>query len=296
MSPDSKMIAMEALQEIVETVTYTAPIEGTIPISVMLVGPPGTGKSKAIMQYNCASLHATNDITSSGLSELLTDDREGLIRHIVIPDFNVVVSHKTSTSTLTIANLLSIMSEGTMRVDDGRRVKEMKHAPIGIITAMTREVFEMHARKFTQLGIGRRFVSIFFDYSIITRQKIQQEISDGEITLQQLIPRTVELPRLDRWPIRIRIAPREASTIRELSKYMADNLSYQPKWTKSNEGAWVIKPFHGTVPVEFTPHMILRTMAQGHALLSKRIEVHREDTDFLMNFIMFTNYSAPVQL
>jgi hypothetical protein len=296
MSPDSKMFGLDTLQEIVETVIFTAPIAETIPISIMLIGPPGTGKSKAIMQFDCVSLHPTNDITSAGLSEILTGDIQGIIRHIVIPDFNIVVSHKASTANLTVANLLSVMSEGTMRVDDGRRVKEMKHAPIGIISAMTRDVFEMNAKKFNQLGIARRFVPLFFNYSLPTREHIQQQIASGEVTLQQLIRRDIKVTARERWPLLVSIPPAESQAIKELSKEMASNLSYQPRWEKGEGGSWVIKPYRGHNPVEFTPHMILRTMAQGHALRDRRIAVHPEDINFLMQFIMYTNYSAPVQL
>jgi hypothetical protein len=296
MAPDKRLISMEVLQEIVESVCYTAPVANTIPLSAMLIGPPGTGKSKVIMQYNSPCLHPTNDLTSSGLSEILGDDREGLIRHLVIPDFNVVVSHKQSTATLTIASLLSVMSEGTMRVDDGRRVKELVHAPVGVITAMTRDVYEIHAKKFLQLGIGRRFIPLFFTYSLITREKIQAEIANGTITLQQLIPAVLDLPPHKAWPVVVSIHDKESQRIRALSVEMSSNLSYQPRWERDETSSWVIRPFRSHNPIEFTPHMILRTLAQGHALRAKRIAVHDEDVEFLVRFVMYTNYSLPVQL
>lgn len=292
---DTALVAMDALQEVLEVAFHTAPVANTIPTSIMLVGPPGTGKSKAILQYRAPSVHCTNDLTTAGLYEILEMDKKGTLRHLVIPDFNIVVNHKQSTSNLTIASLLTIMSEGTARVDDGRRKKELVHAPLGIITAMTRDVYEEHAKKFAQLGIGRRFCYLFFMYSFKTREDVQERISRGEVTLQQLLPRHVNLPNPDKWPIEISIGEDCARRIRELSREMAENLSIQPRWTRE-DASWVIRPFRGTSPVEFTPHMILRTMAQGRAVMAKRTEVTPEDVEFLISFVNFTRYDAPCQL
>jgi hypothetical protein len=292
---DKSLIGFESLSEVLETAFYTAPVAGTIPSSIMLVGPPGTGKSKGILQFNSPSLHITNDITSSGIVDILENDKLGAVRHVVIPDFNIVVSHKQSTSALTVATLLTVMSEGVARVDDGRRKKEIVHAPIGIITAMTRDVYDDNVTKFRKLGIGRRFCYLFFGYCYNTRSQIQTEISNGSVTLQQLMPRKLDLPDVSKWPLHLIIKETEAVQIREISREMAENMSFQPKWIKE-ENTWVIKPFRGTSPIEFTPHMVLRTMAQGHALRSGRMVVNEEDIEFLKRFVAFTNYATPGQL
>src|SRR4029077_18522366 len=133
------LVGMETLQEIIETVLFTPAIFDCVPISIILVGPPGTGKSKIILQFSAPSLMKTNDVTSAGLADIVGDDKDNNVRHVIVPDFNIVVSHKSSTSNLTIASLLTLMSEGILRIDDGRRKKELVHSPLGIITAMTRE-------------------------------------------------------------------------------------------------------------------------------------------------------------
>jgi hypothetical protein len=295
MSPDKSMIAMELLQETLKAVIFTGCLAGTVPLSVILVGPPGTGKSKAMLQFCSPSLHVTNDVTTSGLSDIINDDKAGLVRHIVIPDFNIVVSHKAATTNLTVANLLTLTSEGSVRIDDGRRQKELKHAPIGIITAMTREVYEEHAKRFRKLGIGRRFTPLFFNYGLPTRISIQKEISNGGVTLEQLLPYPVVLPPPPCWPVKINIEEKESDRLRELSREMSENLSYQPRWERE-DGNYVIRPFRGTSPLEFTPHMVLRTLAQGRALSDRKIRVHAEDVDFVMEVVRFTNYGVPVQL
>ncbi len=295
MSLDSKLIAMDLLQETIRAALFSGAIADTIPLSLILVGPPGTGKSKAVLQFVAPSIHVTNDVTTAGLSDIIEGDKDGKLRHIIVPDFNVVVSHKAATSNLTVANLLTLMSEGSVRVDDGRRRKELTHAPVGIITAMTREVYEEHANRFRKLGIGRRFTPLFFSYGFPTRQEIQQAISSGGVTLQQLIPYPVMLPPQSRWPVKVIIEEREAARLREMSREMAENLSFHPRWEREN-GGYIIKPFHGTTPIEFTPHMVLRTLAQARALIDQKIVVKPEHVDFVMQVVSFTNYAAPVQL
>jgi hypothetical protein len=295
MTLDKQLIGFSTLSEILETAFWTAPIAGTIPSSIMLIGPPGTGKSKGILQFNSPSIHVTNDITSSGIVDILEGDKSGVIRHLVVPDFNIVVSHKQSTSALTIATLLTVMSEGIARVDDGRRKKEVAHAPIGVITAMTRDVYDENVQKFRKLGIGRRFSYIFFGYCYQTRTLIQHGIRNGEITLQQLIPSQLNLPDVSTWPLSIIIDEPEAIKLQELSTEMSANMSYQPKWIRE-DGGWTIKPFRGHNPLEFTPHMVLRTMAKARAYRHGRMRVNEDDVAFIVRFVASTNYSIPIQL
>lgn len=293
---DKLMIGMEPLQEIVESAFFTAALDKTVPISLTLIGPPGSGKSKAILPFNGPNVHKTNDVTSIGLSEIIEDDKLGTLRHIIIPDFNIVVSHKASTSNLTVASLLSLMSEGTIRVDDGRRKKELHHAPIGIITAMTREIYEEHATRFRKLGISRRIIPLFFNYSFPTRLKIQEEIKRDRVTLQQLTHKNIELPKQAKWPISVVVNQKESSAIELLSMEMVKNLSFQPAWVRQPDQSLIVRPKQGDPPLEFTPHMVLRSMACGHALRAGRRTLTKSDIDFVTHFVGFTNYATPVLL
>ena len=299
---DRALIGMEPLQEILETSFFTSALTESVPLSIMLVGPPGTGKSKVILQYFSDSLHTTNDLTSQGLAELLEDDKENKLCQIVIPDFNIVVSHKAATSNLTVASLLTIMSEGSVRIDDGRRKKEVLHRPMGIVTAMTREMYEENAQRFRKLGIGRRFIPIHFSYGPGTRMKVQDSIKNGNTTLAQLQKKKVILPDQKKWPIDIEVSQIISDRLVILSRDMADALAVQPQWQKSYDNgrgsneSWKIVPVRGQPPIEFTPHMILRSLARAHALRAGRKAVKDTDLEFIIKFVPFINYGVPVML
>lgn len=288
-----KLIGLDPLLEIAETAIYSSYLAGTIPISVILIGPSGAGKSKAIMQYKGTNgCHLTNDITSMGLQDILEGDKENKIRFLVVPDFNVVLSHRASTLQLTVANLLSVTSEGTVRIDDGREKKELKHAPIGILTAMTRDLYARIANKWAILGFSRRFMPVYYDYTLETRQKIQDSIVNGGTTLLQLIPRVMHTPKTITADATI---GSYADRIRSISDELATNIGYVPSYSKRNVASTGKSAFIGK-QLEFTPHLALRTMARAHALRDSRKDVTEVDIKFLLDMIAFTRFDRPGML
>lgn len=284
-----KLIGLDSLLEIAETAIYTSYLADTIPISIILIGPSGAGKSKAIMQYKGTNgCHLTNDITSMGLQDILGGDHENKIRFLVVPDFNVVLSHRASTLQLTVANLLSVTSEGTVRIDDGREKKELKHAPIGILTAMTRDLYSRIANKWAILGFSRRFMPIYYDYTLETRQKIQDSIMNGGTTLLQLIPREMLTPK----KMSHTAIGSYGEKIKAVSDELATNIGYVPSFSRKQVASKEKAAFIGK-QLEFTPHLALRTLARAHALRDGRNEVNDRDMKFLLDLIGFTRFDRP---
>src|SRR5271157_1097144 len=217
---------MEPLEEILETAIFSGYLTNAIPLSLMLVGPSGTAKSKVIMQYQSGlGCHITTDITSSGMQELLAKDSKEIIKFIIIPDFNIVLSHRHSTLQLTVANLLSMTSEGSIRIDDGRAVKEVKHSPVGIISAMTPAMYSVIGKKWVALGFSRRFLPINYDYSLKTREKIQHSIAAGLTTMLQLAEKKLHAPdhRVD-----IHISDDQSTRIMNFSHDLASAIGWVP--------------------------------------------------------------------
>jgi hypothetical protein len=307
------MIGTGPLVEILETVLHSSHITHSIPLSVMLIGPSGAGKSKLVMQYqHSAGCHLTSDITSMGLQEILAKDIDGKIHFIILPDFNLVLSHRQSTLQLTIGNLLSMTSEGTIRIDDGRAVKETKHSPIGIISAMTREMYATIGKKWLALGFNRRFIPINYDYSLKTREKVQLSIANGLTTMLHLAEKKISIPKQK---INVQINEECSARIRGYSGELATNIGWIPSRgrqrgrpaPKKDEPARVVehsskheefKPkaiFTGK-QIEFSPHIVLRTIARSHALREGRDLVNESDLEFVMQMIEFTRYDKPVML
>jgi hypothetical protein len=300
------MIGTEPLSEILETILHSAHLTQAIPLSAMLIGPSGAGKSKLVMQYQSTSgCHLTTDVTSMGLQEILATDKDEKISFIILPDFNLVLSHRQSTLQLTIGNLLSMTSEGTIRIDDGRAVKETKHGPIGIISAMTREMYATIGKKWIALGFSRRFLPINYDYGLHTREKVQSSIASGKTTMLHLPERKISIPK-QRAPVAI--ADEDSARIIAFSSELAHNIGWIPMRTggktrtptnnQPRQPTDYNKPkaiFTGK-QMEFSPHIVLRTLARAHALRNGRDVVNESDMEFIMKVIAFTRFDQPVML
>lgn len=290
----NNLIGTKSLDEIVETAIYTGHVADAIPVSVMLIGPPGAGKSKTLLKFNGEMLHRCDDLTSAGLHDILKEDeKEQKISHIVLSDFNAPLSHKPSTSMLLVANLLTLMADGTARIDDGRETKTLTHSPIGILTAVTTDMYSKNEYKWKVLGFKRRFLPIFYDYSEMTILRVQSIISRGRVTSLPLTPR----PIIFKGPKKIvKLASREASLIKELSTFLAQMLSIHTKPTRDDEKKIKYEMVPGKALLPYSPHLILQAMARGNALRLGRSRVNSTDIRFLSDLLSFCRYGEPKRL
>lgn len=288
------LIGMEFVLEILETSIATAYVKGSIPSSVILVGPSGAGKSQALLLYAAPgvipSIHHSDDLTGRGIEDIVTSDPENKTTHILCPDFNVPLSHKDSVVALTSAKLMTLMSDGVVRIDDGRSKKEVKHRPTGILTAMTNRIYSKVSKKWDMLGFKRRFIPVFFQYSAATQLEIQESIRQGRpavVTIKRNpLPKVVA-------PAEVKIMSKESRELEMLSAIMAHNLSYHPARDRKT-GKLLSVPGEDFLP--FSPHHVLRTMASGHALLRNRRIVTAVDVDFCKAMTDFCKYGHPVSI
>lgn len=281
----NEMYCIEPLQEVIETVMYTASVQGSIPSSLILVGPSGIGKSMMLSRYSSENLRHSDSISSQGLFEIASQDHKGAVRFLLIPDINPTLSRKASTVQATIANLLSFTADGTVRVDDGRREKECKHSPIGLITAATNEMYDKQAKKWFALGLRRRIIPIFFRYSASTKDKLQKLVRQNKI--QSMSPKQIpiNLPLLASPPI----SDEMNMEIQSLSHQFAQHLG-KLAYFHDNKKKWAI---HEVVAI--APQITLMTLLRAHALRAKRTPT-QEDYEFLLRFVDFCDPEHPKEI
>lgn len=293
--PDNNLVGTKMLEEIIETVIFSGQLSGAIPLSLMLIGPSGGGKSKLLLRYEkTASLHRSDDLTTSGLFDILKlDERDQRKTHIIIPDFNAPLSHKPATSTLLVSNLLTVMSDGSARIDDGRETKEITHAPIGILTAVTPEMYAKNEYKWKMLGFRRRFLPIFYDYSPASVMKVQSKITRGQVSLLSLTPKTFVFkgPKKS-----IYLNSKEAKDIQNLSMMLAELLALhtQSKKIEENKIKYQIVPGKALLP--YAPHLMLQVYAKANALRLNRARVSSTDVMACAELLEFCRYGEPKRL
>ena len=283
------------LEEIIETAIFTGNILEVVPVSLMLIGPSGAGKSKMLLKFQGDMLHRSDDVTSSGLQDIMKlDEKDQAITHIVLPDFNAPLSHKPATSTLLVANLLTMMSDGTARIDDGREMKTLTHNPIGILTAVTPEMYSKNEHKWKILGFKRRFLPIFYDYSPATIMKVQSKISRCEVTSLPLTLKNVKFRSTEK--TNIYLNSREAEQLKELSVYLAEALAIHGIRKRDEDKKIKHEIIPGKTLLPYSPHLLLQAFAKGNALKNDRKRVTKKDIDFCSELLTFCRYGEPKRL
>ena len=281
-----ELFCLEKLSEIVETILFTSSVRDESPVSVIIVGPSGSAKSKLIKLYQGPNIHVTDSITSQGLWEIVQRDPKNEKQFILIPDINPTLSRRTATAISTVSNLLTITADGSVRIDDGRGDKICNHAPMGLITACTPEIYHRHAKQWFALGLVRRIIPLFFTYTSDTTSELQTYVTNGKIHASFGTPRTLKLPSLARPSLNGANAE-----VLESHSYMFSNNLGKLSFVNKGSKKWAMREI---VPI--SPHVTLRTLAMAHALRRRSAVVGEEETQFVKMFLGFTDPEKPRQV
>ena len=282
-----KLYYLDALAEILETAIYTMVVKDENPSSLIFVGPSGAGKTKLLKRYDEPYIHITDSITSNGLFDISKKDQANRKKFILLPDINPTLSRRSATMTATIANLLSVTSDGTVRTDDGRGEKICKHSPMGLLTGCTPEIYEKNAKAWFALGLRRRIIPIFYQYTMETEAALQSHVRNGKIHSQPLEIKKLKMPAMNRRPA---ISENISLQIENLSEKLAGNLG-KLSFLEKQIRKWYVKDI---VPV--SPHVYLRTMAMAHAIRANSSVVRQKEVEFLISLVSFTDAESPKQI
>jgi hypothetical protein len=277
-------LLLEGIQEIVLTTLYTACVKNAVPVSLILVAASGTAKSKTLEAYNGPSIHKTDSFSSNGLFDLMMQDRDGKLRWIITVDLNPTLSRKSSTVESTMANLLTLTQDGTCRVDDGRKEKVAQHKPIGLISAVTPDMFQKQTKKWFALGLRRRIIPVFYAYSNSAIEALKKAVREDKISGANFPKINLKLDT-EKNPT---INQLHASRLESLGVTFATNLGLSRFNDRGGSEKWYVRKI---VPI--SPIVTLRTLAKAHAIYNKREVVTDEDVDFMVRFLDFTNESLP---
>lgn len=292
---NEKLIGMQAVQEIIQSVLQTAFVENSLPLSILIVAPSGTAKSKNIKQFNGDGIHFQNDLTTFDLNEIFHKDEKQLIHHIVIPDLNLPLSHRASVSKLMIATLLGSTSE-TIKVYIARKNgrEEIRHQAMGLISAITPGVFWKNVNRFAELGFIRRMPPIFYELGENLVDIIMDKIDNDEVSFMQLKETMIAKESEVREKIRIDIPKQFNKEIKATSELFAAHLNTMIQRPSIYKGRVIPSKEPALAPI--SPHLYLRSLIRGHARLRNRTKISLDDVTFIKRFVSFTNSGNPKSL
>lgn len=165
------MINTQELHELIRTVLFSGYVAGEKPLSIMLVGNVGIGKSQLLNTYQPnENLAFFTDVTYMGIIKLLTEHKE--VRHVVIPDFLKITMKKKSTTDNIISCLNAGIEEGIDKISLMGQSYDFKGKQFGIITATTSASYHQHKKTWQAMGLLSRMLIISYDYSDKTKEQI----------------------------------------------------------------------------------------------------------------------------
>ena len=282
------MIAVERLTRILRVLAAS---DHVLPhharLSAILIAPSDAGKSELILSHLPAGARVLDDFTSASLYHLLKDPPRP--SWIVVPDLNALISHKPSVANLTMANLLSLLAEGTSEImgPDGAKMKLRDTEPngirLGLLTGITPEMFFARRGKWRATGFLRRLIPLYYTYSTETQQAIQSAIRGGHDATPY---HRASMPGLA-GPLRAVAIPRTIG--RAISDMSESSIRYNLRWGSLTDETRNVRAFE----LPFSVHKTFRRYARAHARLARRKIVTAPDLAALEDFARFVRYDQP---
>lgn len=272
---------MDELKKLLKIVLYTGYIKGEQPVNLLLVAPPDSGKSALMSRIitNKGIIEVT-DITAHGIAKMIAPilERGDEIKHIIIPDFLVVLSKNKSNSERTISFINSLIEEGVTNIASylnhgipfrmGEEAKK-KRVICGMITGITNEEYNSRKKKLKSFGFISRFVVVRYKYSTSFLNDIYKDIWYGNYLHKE--EEQISLPEE---PVEVTI--NETDFIFDQIKILVKNKLMQGGMTSG--GVRQVRMF--------------KNMIQAIALKNGRNQVTAEDYNEFLSFEPLINYSG----
>lgn len=266
----ASLIRLEPVLNIVQTAIYTGRLANDSPVSLCLVAESQSAKSQCLIYYSeTKSLKLFSDITAKGLTNEVRAIESNQLRHIVLLDLHMIVSHNRYTTDRALLTLGALMEEGIGSVSDAGGIVSFDGLPkIGVLMAVTPDFWIQKRGHWRKTGFLTRFITVRYEYTEATQNRIHTAVRDGVILPD---PKSITLP--DK-PISVEIQPKHADII----------MSQAQQWALLNDDQG------------FRYHKQLRRMLKACSLIDNRDLTNSADIDRLMSIIKFMNPQEPVAL
>jgi hypothetical protein len=250
---------MEGLEDVIKLVTtilWSGQVEGERPLSMILVAPPGAGKTSILENMECSTAKFFTDFTSREIITTLNGSQN--LTHILLGDFLSVFGHNKSTVKLSI-NLLSRLTGDTMRQKpwSGEEIQPKKMGFISAIPPddLNKREIKTHIRGG---GFASRFIMAKYNYSQKTIEKIHKFIREGKYRKKS----------------QIAINVKSGSYLVQVPFQIAKDLDALARSIKQDE-------------VGFRAHHHLRTLACSVSRMNARNTVTKNDFEEVLHFCEF---------
>jgi hypothetical protein len=232
-------------------VLWSGQIEGERPLSLIIVAPPGTGKTSILEAMQTPVTQFFSDFTSREVLSAVKGNEN--LTHLLLGDFMALFGHAKSTVKLAV-NLLARLTGDTMRQVPWSG-EEMKPRKLGFVTAIPPEDINRREIKHHMRagGFASRFIIAKFEYSQQTIEKVHKFIREGKYRKSENFVLDVNIGKL-----LVEVPMKYATKIDTLARQIKKD------------------------PIGFRAHHHLRAMACSIARMNSRNKVTQGDYDKLL--------------
>lgn len=206
--------AWEKLTFLVGAASVTGRLEGSRPQSLLIVGPPASGKSALIERYKAPEGIAHNQHLAFATSasqwgvRTLLETQVPRVTHLVVPEFQALTLRKQQVWEGFLGIMLPAMEEGVSDFYVGPKREQFKNARLGLIASIATKAFQEIQPKLTPTGFLSRMLVVYLNRTPEDALRARQCYNAGDHT--ELKKVYVSLPNR---PIRVHLSARLADTI-----------------------------------------------------------------------------------
>lgn len=206
------MVGLESLVDFISLTMWSGSVQGERPVSLILVAPPGAGKTSLLEKFVGETAVFVSDLTSRELSQILKDNPKAT--HILLGDMLSLFGHKSSVVRLTCRMISGLTGESLKTDSFTGQSTGTTGRQMGLITAIPPEDLDSRAIQ-SQLvagGFATRFVILRYSYAPNTIRKIHDYIRADRYTKARIEPFRIDPEKLS-----VHISPTIAHRIQDLA-------------------------------------------------------------------------------
>jgi len=254
------LIGLRGAEQFIKIIWNINNVDGENPIGVLLVAPPGLGKSYLLTSFRGENFIIMSDISGHGLEKILTELKTKERGYLVLPDIIRAFSRHTSTALFAVLNMC--LEEGITRIARADMTFESsKPIKFGFIGAITPKELDKRIKEMESVGLLSRLLQFRFTYTKQDEQRIIDYISkNGMPTYETKIPLELTKP---------------------MPVIMPDNLTEFVKIL----GVYLAKLKGDAVPFRATK--LVRRLLKGCAIMHKRTVVEPIDCIVVYSLLPF---------
>lgn len=175
------------------------------PLNLLIVGPPGDGKTEMIRRVaHLPFVHELSDASYLGITRHLEMVRDGYYSALLVPDFATIVGRKYEVARQTVSALAMMAAEGVGEIAVGKTEKDFRGAKSSVITAITDREFASHHSIINQNAFLSRCFVCNFDLELPEVERMMQlhdqddhrhiaPLRFGEVAVDRFPKRQVQL-------------------------------------------------------------------------------------------------------